>query len=160
MNADCKISREVVETIQRAALSFVASTNADGSANVAPIASLDVHDDHVTFANMASSTTVANLQRDPRIMVVVIDVFRRRGFRLRGAAQIHAAGTNLYAIGAERIWSIHGRQYPVHEIVSITVHAVSPVLSPAYRFGSMSAEEIEEAFLHRYGVQRLAEPAP
>jgi uncharacterized protein len=155
MKAEPEISREVIETIERAALSFVASTNVDGSANIAPIASLAVHDGIVGFVNIAASTTIANLRRDPRVSIAVVDFLRRRGFRLRGTAHLHGPGTDLFARGAERIWFAHGRQYPVHDIVSVSLEAVSELISPAYRFGGMSAEELEAAFLLRYGAQRI-----
>lgn len=149
------ISGEMIEAIDRAALSFVATVNGDGSANLAPIASLCVHDGALMFANMAAATTVANLRRDPRITAVVVDIFRRRGFRFTGMATVWAPGTAAYDIGAERVWATNGRIYPVHEVVTVAVDRAAPILSPAYRFGEDPSEErIEAAFLRRYGVQR------
>lgn len=158
MNSDFALSLEAIELIERAGLSFVATTNDDGSANLAPIASLAVRDGQLFFVNMASRMTVGNLRRDPRVTIVVADIFQRRGVRLRGQATIHEPSSVAYSMGADHIWSSHGRQYPIHEVVTITLQSVEPVLSPAYRYGGLSEREIESAFLRRYGVERLEGP--
>lgn len=155
MNSNLTLGPETIELIERAGLSFVATTNNDGSANLAPIASLSVRNGLLFFVNMASRTTIENLRRDPRVTIAVADIFQRRGVRLRGQATSHEPPSVAYSTGAEHIWSSHGRQYPIHEVVTITLQSVEPVLSPAYRYGGLSEGEIESVFLRRYGVERL-----
>ncbi len=150
------ISCDIVETIDRAALSFVATINADGSAGLAPFASLGVYEGGLMFADMAASTTFANLRRDPRVAVVVIDFFRRRGFRMTGTAAVWGPGTSEYDVGAERVRATNGAIYPVRAVATVAVDRSVPILSPAYLFGEGTSEaEVEATFLRRYGVSRL-----
>ena len=150
------ISDEMAEAINRAGPSFVATIDGDGSANLAPIASLCVHEGTLMFANMAATTTVANLRRDPRVTAVVVDIFRRRGFRFTGMATIWGPGAPAYDVGSERVRATNGIIYPVHEVVTVAVDRATPLLSSAYLFGEGTSEAgIEAAFLRRYGVQRL-----
>lgn len=158
MSCAVRLTPDIADTIRRAARSFVASVNEDGSANIAPNASLGVHDGGLMFANMASSPTIANLRRDPRVTVVVVDFFRRRGFRLVGTAAVWEPGPAVYEIGVERVWKAHGEAFPVHEVATLAIAA--PLLSPAYRFGDQPSEEtIEAALLRRYGGARRIEGA-
>ncbi len=150
------LTDEMINLIGKAALSFVATVNDDGTPNVAPIASLTVHDGALMFANMAAVTTVANLRRNPAVTIAVVDVFRRRGFRFRGYAVIRPRGTPDYDSIAEWVWSVNGRGFPISEVVRIEIDSAAPILSPAYLFGKDVTEAtVETAFHRRYGVKRL-----
>lgn len=148
------ITDEMVHLIKRAGLSFVATVNADGTPNVAPIASLTVHGGALMFANMAAATTIANLRRDPAVAIAVVDIFWRRGFRFKGTACIRPRGTADYDAIAEWVWAANGRDYPIEEVVKIEVEWARPVLSPAYVFGGgVTQDQLETAFYNRYGVK-------
>ena len=117
------LTDEMVETIERAALSFVATVDAGGAPNIAPIASLMAHDGALAFANMLAKATVANLRRNPSIAIAVVDVFRRRGFRFIGCASILPPGTADYDAVAERV-----RQYPARKSAASSSQSFSSVL--------------------------------
>ncbi len=140
-------------------LSFVATTNPDGSPNVSPKSSLCVLDDrHLLFANIASPATVRNLQTDPRTEINCVDIFARRGYRFKGRATVHGPGDRLHEELAAAVKTEHGDHIPVLHAVRIEILQAKPLLSPAYLFGeNVSEEAVRQAYLKKYGVD--ARPA-
>ena len=148
------ITDDMIAVIRRAILSFVATVNADGTPNLSPKASLTARGDTLFFADMASPRTVANLRCNPAIVINVVDIFARRGYRFNGSATVIRPGNPDYDFVAEWVWSVNGRDYPVHDVVRIAVSEALPLHSPAYEFGVSTTEEgMREAFLTKYGVR-------
>src|SRR3712207_4728394 len=88
-----RITEDMREIIGRARLAFVATVCEDGSPNLSPKATLAPWDDeHLVFADICSPQTVANLRRNPRIEVNVVDVLLRRGYRFKGTVEIVERG--------------------------------------------------------------------
>jgi predicted pyridoxine 5'-phosphate oxidase superfamily flavin-nucleotide-binding protein len=138
-------------------LCFAATVDADGTPNLSPKSSLMVYDDdHLVFANIASPNTVRNLGRNPAIEINAIDIFLRRGYRFKGTAELMPPGTPEYDFVAEPFWADNGKQFPVHEVVKVTVTRAAPVLSPAYTYiDGLTEDDLRQAYLAKYGV-RLA----
>src|ERR671910_3570537 len=88
-----RITEDMRYIIGRARLAFVATVCEDGWPNLSPKATLAAwDDDHLVFADIRSPQTLANLRRDPRVEVNVVDIFARRGYRFKGRAEIIHAG--------------------------------------------------------------------
>ncbi|MEU9480892.1 pyridoxamine 5'-phosphate oxidase family protein [Streptomyces sp. NPDC048191] len=139
--------------IDSAKLAFVATVCEDGSPNLSPKGSLRVYDDdHLVFMNMASPATAANLRRDPRLEVNVIDFLLRRGFRFKGTAELRGEGDPVYTWSRQWVLDTHGPSYPCHEAVLIRVQRALPVDSPAYTFGHWSESDLKRAWAEAYGV--------
>lgn len=127
------LTQDMQEIIGSAKLTFVATVNEDGSPNLSPKGSLRADDDdHLVFMNIASPGTVANLRRDPRIEVNVIDFISRRGYRFTGTAEICPPGDPVYEWSRQWLLDTHDDPiYPSHEAVLIRVDRALPVDSPA-----------------------------
>jgi len=156
------ITDGMVDIIRRAALSFVATINPDGSPNLSPKASLMARGDMLYFADIASPRTISNLQRNPAIAINVVDIFSRRGYRFSGEAEVIGPQDPDFSPVAEWVWSVNGREYPVNHVVRIHVREALPVLSPAYVFGQNTKEEdLRQTYLAKYGAAAPArKPAP
>ncbi len=146
------LTDEVKSFVERTQLCFVATVNEDGTPNLSPKGSLAVFDDeHLVFANIASPDTVENLRRNPAIEINVVDIFRRRGYRLAGTAALMPDGTPEYDFVAKPLWAQHGNAYPVHEVVKVRISRVKEVRSPAYTYGdSVTEEALTSAFRKTY----------
>ncbi|UVO13083.1 pyridoxamine 5'-phosphate oxidase family protein [Mycobacterium sp. SVM_VP21] len=93
----CIIDHAMRQIVESAKLAFVATVCDDGSPNPSPKESLPVYgDEHLAFMHMASPTTAADLRRDPRIEVNVVDFLKRRGYRFKGTAQLRPPGDEVY----------------------------------------------------------------
>jgi uncharacterized protein len=85
-------------------LGFYATVSEDGSPNLSPKATTYVLDDHhLFFAEVRSPQTVANIRRGSLVEVNVLDPVVRTGYRFKGPATIHEAGTSRFAEGVERL---------------------------------------------------------
>jgi len=150
------LTTDMLDAIQRAILSFVATVNEDGSPNLSPKASLVARNDALFFADIASPRTIENLRRNPAISINVVDVFARRGgYRFNGTASVLPAGDPDRASVAEWVWRTNGSDYPVNHVVRIDVREALPLLSPAYRFGDAASEDaLRETYMAKYGVRK------
>jgi predicted pyridoxine 5'-phosphate oxidase superfamily flavin-nucleotide-binding protein len=71
-------------------LGYVATVCPDGTPNLSPKGT--TADDHLIFGGICSPATVANLRTNPSVEINVVDVFARKGFRLKGRAQVVTEG--------------------------------------------------------------------
>ncbi len=139
--------------IESTMLCYVATVNADNTPNLSPKATLSVLDPiRVAFVDIASPGTVANLRRNPAVEVNVVDIFARRGYRLRGSGEVVDQGDD-YDLVAESFWKKIGKAYPANHVVVVTVAEVLPVASPIYTFEpELTEDEIVARFRIAYGV--------
>lgn len=146
------LTDEIKSFVEGTQLCFVATVNEDGTPNLSPKGSLAVFDgEHLVFANIASPDTVENLRRNPAIEINIVDIFRRRGYRLAGTATLMPDGTPEYDFVADPLWAEHGNAYPVHEVVKVHVSRVKEVRSPAYTYGEGVTEaSLRSAFVKKY----------
>lgn len=109
--------------------------------------------------NQASPNTVANLRRDPRLEVNVVDFLKRRGYRFKGTAEIRPPGDEVYEWVHRWLFDIHGPGYPAIGAVLVDVERVLPVDSPAYAFGHAMEEGLVSSWAASYGVTASGEQA-
>ncbi len=146
-----KINQDVRDIVESAKLCFAATICPDGSPSLSPKGSLRVWDDeHVVFMDIDSPNTIANLRRDPRMEINVIDFIKRRGYRLKGAATICEPGTEEYESVREWLLGLHGPAYPANRAVKLHVDRALPVLSPAYTFGKGNEQDIAQGWANIY----------
>ncbi len=148
------ITEDMRNIVDSAKLAFVATVCEDGSPNLSPKGSVRVYDDdHLVFMDMASPSTVANLRRDPRVEINVVDFLKRRGYRFKGTAEFQQVGEPAYEWTRQWVLDTHGSQYPCNEAVLITVHRALPVDSPAYTFGHAEEDTLVQSWSAAYGIQ-------
>jgi predicted pyridoxine 5'-phosphate oxidase superfamily flavin-nucleotide-binding protein len=98
------LTDDMKRAIREQRLGFYATVSEDGSPNLSPKATTYVlDDDHIFFADVRSPQTVANIRRGSLVAVNVLDPAARTGYRFKGPATIHEAGTSRYAEGVERL---------------------------------------------------------
>ena len=149
------LTQDMRDIVESAKLAFVATVCEDGSPNLSPKGSLVVYDDadQLVFMNMASPATVANLRRDPRLEVNVVDFLLRRGYRFKGTAELRGPGDPVFEWSRRWVMDLHGPDYPCHEAVLISVERALPVDSPAYTFGHWAEADLKRAWSAKYGVE-------
>jgi predicted pyridoxine 5'-phosphate oxidase superfamily flavin-nucleotide-binding protein len=131
------------EAVARYPLCFVASIGEDGAPNLSPKGTVRVWDaDHLVFADVASPGTVANVQRDDRVHVNVVDHFARRGWRFAGRARVTDDPAVLEAIRAE----YPGEPYPFQRAVLVRVDDARELFSPSYALGK-TEEQLRADYL-------------
>lgn len=147
------IDQDMRDIVDSAKLGFVATICPDGSPNLSPKGTVRVWDeDHLVFLNQASPNTVANLRRDPRLEINVVDFLKRRGYRFKGTAELRLPGDEVFEWMHTWLLDTHGPGYPAHEAVLVTVERALPVDSPAYTFGHAQEADLQRSWATAYGV--------
>ena len=119
-----KISPDIQEFMKNK-LGWVATASKDGIPNVAIKGTLRVLDDeHLIFADLYSYKTRKNLEENPNVAIMVMDVESRKGYSLKGTAELISSGP-LYDQTYERIKQALGPQVPALKyVVKVEVQAI------------------------------------
>lgn len=149
------ITPEVKQAIQRSVLCWVATVDAQGQPHVSPKEVFAVVDDrHVVVANIASPTTVRNVQNNAKVCASFLDIWVQKGVKLLGMARYllhHEAG---FADWAKPLQAQVGDRFPIHGVVVIEVQSVEAIWAPSYRLYPQETTEASqrEAACQAYGV--------
>lgn len=77
-------------------LGYVATVCPDGTPNLSPKGTTFVwDDDQLTFADIRSPGTIANLKNNPAVEINVVDPLSRRGYRFKGTARVLDEGSEF-----------------------------------------------------------------
>jgi predicted pyridoxine 5'-phosphate oxidase superfamily flavin-nucleotide-binding protein len=125
--------------IEAQRLCYVATVDADGAPNLSAKGTLVVWGANtLAFADIRSPRTVANLRVNPRVEINVVDPLARKGYRFKGAAEVHREGP-LFERGLS-LYSERGVTSAIRSIVIIHVTRALPMVSPAYDTGRSEAD--------------------
>jgi predicted pyridoxine 5'-phosphate oxidase superfamily flavin-nucleotide-binding protein len=152
------ITDDMRDIIASAMLSYAATICPDGTPNLSPKGSVRAYDDdHLIFMDIASPNTIANLKANPNIEINSVDVFKRRGYRFKGTAELLPPGHAAYEWLNSWLLDLNGPGYPAHEAVLVHVDRVLPVESPAYTFGGAEEGELSDTWFSRYEAAHSAQ---
>ncbi len=132
--------------IEEQRLAFVATVCPDGTANLSPKGTLvPWGDTQLVFAHLYSPQTVENLLHNPSIEVNVVDVFRRKGYRFKGTAEVLNEGDEYEQImtmyrGESGHDPLRDPDRRVKAVVLMTIDRTEELISPAYDGGASEAE--------------------
>lgn len=139
-------------------LCWLATRDSEGWPSVSPKEIFALQgDDRIVIADIASGNSVRNLRADPRVCVSFVDIFRQKGFKVYGRAEIHPAATpEACRLGAD-LFERAGSDYPVRHVIAVTAERVARVKAPSYTLYPDTTEAEMVAQAHAtYGVQKRA----
>ena len=139
-----KIPASVQDLIAKFSLGFVATVTPGGRPSVSPKGTFLVLDNEtIGFGEIRSPQTVSNLSHNPEVEVNFIDVFSRKGARLRGRAQMVRRGSEEFDSLIPRYTDVWGDLTDrINMIVKIPVEEVKPLTTPHYDDGATEEEMI------------------
>jgi len=115
---------DFVQDFMKGKPGWVATASRDGMPNVAVKGSLQILDaEHLLFADLFSLKTRKNLAENPKIAVMVADNDTRKGYILKGAAELISQGP-LYDQTAAALKQKLPQLPPPKYVVRITVEAI------------------------------------
>ena len=135
------LTAEMKKLVTDYSAGMVATTNNDGTPAVSPKATFVVIDDStISFGNIRSPGTLANIRKRPRVEVCFIDVLTRKAVRVSGTATImpKAAATREITNAFEASWNDYLPQ--MSSFVIIKIDRAELILSPAYDVGHTEDE--------------------
>ena len=138
------IPSSVQELIARFPLGFVATVTPGGRPSVSPKGTFLVLDETtIAFGEIRSPGTLSNLSHQPELEVNFVDVFTRKGARLRGESQLLRRGTEAFDALLPRFSDVWGDLAErINVIVQVPVTKVQPLSTPPYDDGATEEEMI------------------
>lgn len=139
-----KLTSRAQEIITNFPLGFVATVDAEGRPCVSPKGTFLILDDEtLAFGEIRSPQTLANLRANPETDVNFVDVFLRKGVRVRGCAEIIgkevAAFDSLLPLWQQSFGELADR---ISHIIRLPVSLAKPLSTPPYDDGATEEEMI------------------
>lgn len=141
--------------IKNSVLCWLATVDDDGTPNVTPKEIFSSYgDEHVVIADIASSHSVRNVSARPNVCVSFVDVFRQRGFKLKGHAEILKPNDACFTVFGAELLHMAGSDFPIRNIISVKIESVSRIWAPSYKlFPERSEDERMQSAYETYGVR-------
>lgn len=153
------LDEEVIKAINESVLCWLATVNRKSEPNVSPKEMFIAHGDrHILIANIASPQSAGNIQFNSNVCVSFVDVFKQKGYKVRGVADVIEKNHTGYAAREKILRTLGAEKFDFKSIIEVQVESVEPILAPSYIFFPETSEEsqIRDA-MRRYGVTpRLA----
>jgi len=128
------LTEDMKRVVREQRFGFIATVCPDGTPNLSPKGTTTAwDDDHLVFAAIASSQTIANLHLNPVTEINVVDPMIRKGYRFKGTATILTEGPLFEQILDYYKW--RGTAAPIRSVVLVKVERAASLISPVYTLG-------------------------
>ena len=132
---------DMKKMIRQQRMGFIATVSPEGLPNLSPKGTTSVwDDDHLIFADLGSPDTVRNLENNPACEINVLDYFSRKGYMIKGQAQVLTEGELFDSIHTKVTANRSSRAYPSSRYVIVEIQEVSMMISPGYSSGQSESE--------------------
>ena len=150
------LSEEIKSSVRESVLCWLATANKDGVPNVSPKEMfVPFGDDTILVANIASPGTIANIAQNSSVCLSFVEVFKQKGFKLRGSATLIEKNGPDFDTLLKALHELGGESFPVLSIIKVRVENVEPIIAPSYWLFPETTEhsQIEQA-MESYGVRQ------
>ena len=146
---------EVHDYIRSSVLCWLATVDAQGMPNVSPKEVFVAQGrSRILLANIASPTTTRNIAANPHVCLSFVDVFVRKGYKLRGTARVLGREDPHFALYLAPLERRLEGQHPIHSVINVRVESVEPMVAPSYLLKPGTTEQAQvQVALNAYGVK-------
>jgi hypothetical protein len=149
------LNQEVQNSINESVLCWLATASKSGEPNVSPKEMFIANgNENILIANIASPNSVRNIRSNPLVCLSFINVFKQKGFKVKGMAKVLEPTSADFSIKEAALRTLGGEQFEIKSIIEVQVKSISPVVAPSYHFfpDTTESSQIQQA-LDTYGVQ-------
>lgn len=139
---------EVKKSIDECVLCWLATSNKQGEPNCSPKEIFVARgESELIIANIASPTSVANIQENEKVCVSLVHIFKQKGFKLTGRAKYYHSQDARFASLFSHISPLVGDAFPVKGVILVKVQSAKPIVAPGYYLvpGTDEASQIKNA---------------
>jgi uncharacterized protein len=140
--------------IENSVLCWLATVDEDGAPSVSPKEIFTHRDgDRLIVADIASPGSVRNILANPLVCISFVDIFRQRGFKVKGRASVHVAGSVGYVENLEHLRRLSGSDYQIRSVIEVVADKITRIWAPSYLVypNFSEAERLERGYA-TYGV--------
>jgi predicted pyridoxine 5'-phosphate oxidase superfamily flavin-nucleotide-binding protein len=149
------LNQEAQNSINESVLCWLATASENGEPNVSPKEMFIANgNEHILIANIASPNSVKNIRSNPLVCVSFINVFKQKGFKVKGSAKVIEINNEEFQ-GKELILrTLGGEKFEIKSIIEILVSSFRPIVAPSYLMFPETTEssQVKQA-MDTYGVQ-------
>ena len=147
------MSWTIEDTCRHSVLCWLATVDARGRPSVSPKEMWRLAGDEFQIADIASAGSVRAIRANPEVCVSLIDIFRQRGHKLFGAAEIIGCEDEGFDALHGPLADMAGPHFPIWHVIRIKIERSAEILAPSYRiFPDRTEAEHIGATKARYGV--------
>ena len=149
------LTDEIKESMQESVLCWLATATNEGVPNVSPKELfVPYENDCVLIANSASPNSVANIKQNASVCVSFLEVFKQKGFKLRGRAALVEPSSPDFASLLKELHQLGGESFPVRSIIKVIVEEAEPIIAPSYWLFPETTEQSQvDQAMESYGVR-------
>lgn len=150
------LTENVCDLVRDSVLCWLATVDSSGCPNVSPKEMfVSFEENKLLIANIASPQSVKNINSNPNVCVSFVHIFKQKGFKLTGKAQIIEESSARYDQLREELYSLGGRHFEIMSVIEVTINKVNPIIAPSYwLFPETTESALEEQAMQAYGVSR------
>lgn len=148
------LNDEIRNSMRESVLCWLATATNEGVPNVSPKELFVPYGkDCVLIANIASPKSVANINQNSSVCVSFVEVFKQKGFKLRGRATLVETSDPVFESLINELHKLGGEDFPVLSIIKVLVEAVEPIIAPSYWLFPETTEQSQvDQAMESYGV--------
>ncbi len=108
------MNQEIQKAISESVLCWLATADSDGMPNVSP-KEMFVSDgaDQILVANIASPNSMKNIKENENVCVSFIDIFKQKGFKVKGTATIIETTEDAYYSKLKLLQQLGDEGFPI-----------------------------------------------
>jgi len=148
------ITEEIKQSVKESVLCWLATSDREGYPTCSPKEAFTIYgENEIVIANIASPGSVKNIESNPNVCVSFINIFKQKGFKLKGTASYLSLNDIGYQKYAEILTPIIGDAFPIKGVIVVVVNKSEPIIAPSYYLvpGTTVESQVSQA-KKNYGV--------
>ena len=111
------------------------------------------NDEHLLIANIASPNSIANIRANPLVCVSFINVFKEKGYQLKGEAVVVPNASSDFKLLYQHLPLGDCSKFPIQDIIQVKIQSAKEIVSPSYWLFPETTEQSQvEQALKTYKV--------
>lgn len=140
------LSPEVKQSIKDSVLCWLATVDTYGVPNVSPKEMFVSNENgEILIANIASPSSTKNIESNSNVCVSFIDIFKQKGFKVKGTATIVDESEESYHSKLAFLKQLGSEGFPIKNIIVVGVDSVEPIIAPSYWLFPETTEQTQIA---------------
>ena len=151
------LTEEIKKYLECSILCWLATASKEGTPNVSPKEIFTFYGaSNLLIANIASTQSVRNIGENENVCVSFIDIFKQKGFKLKGKASIIKKTDPDFKKLVSPLAELAGVSISIASALNVFLTGLKPIIAPRYiLFPETTEEEQIASAMKRYHVQAL-----